>query len=257
MFKSRLETTYTHQSYSRLQQDEGDDDFDAEDWSDLSQHPNSILVTNTAYVAEDGSNNNRLNDIDIESTTVILPQPFKNNNSAPTNSLTPHATTATTTIAAPDNGHQSSPSFLPNDSLAKLPQATRAYFHNKWLPTKATTATLTNLPLTIIVDIQQGNIPSHADPTLSELDLRGWTIAHRRLYRIRKQKKKKKNKNKKAQGYGTGGDTTDDDAGHDSYSTSLHPSNQLSASIFIKTEYDTGSRQLDMDDTKVIEGTFV
>ncbi|KAI8341964.1 phosphatidylinositol 3 and 4-kinase-domain-containing protein [Chlamydoabsidia padenii] len=259
MFSPRQETTYKHQTYSRLQQDDGDDDLDGEDWSDLSQHPNSILVTNPVYVNDNSNNNNsnNLDDIDTDYAIVVLPQPFKRNS---TNSATPGLTppTSTSTTNNNNNHQSSSPSFLPNDSLAKLPQATRAYFNNKWLPTKATTATLTNMPSTIIVDIQQGNIPSHADPTLSELDTRGWTIAHRRLYQIRKQKKnKKKNKKnkKKTLAYGTG-DTTDDDGVIDTHSTSLHLSNQLSASIFIKTEYDTESTTKNhvADDTKMNNG---
>ncbi|CAO3595577.1 unnamed protein product [Absidia cylindrospora] len=260
MFRSRKETTHNHQTYSRLQQqDDGDDDLDYEDWSDLAQHPNSVLVTNTTNNINDGDNY----------ATVVLPQPIDHNgnnnsgsNSSNNNSnhmLPPSAIpTAYAQGAQPstttNNNNNNNSSFLPNDTLAKLPQTTRDYFHNKWLPSKANKATLANMPPAIVSDIQQGNIPSHADPTLRELDVRGWTIAHRRLYRLRKQKKKKK-KSKKAGADGigggkhmipgtSGGDTTDDD-GNDTYlDSSLQPSNQLSASVFIKIDYDdTGSTQ--------------
>ncbi|KAI8081433.1 phosphatidylinositol 3 and 4-kinase-domain-containing protein [Halteromyces radiatus] len=135
-------------------------------------------------------------------------------------------------LSHPSNTNSSS--FLPNDSLAKLPQATRDYFHNKWLPTKASKATLANMPPVILSDIQQGNIPSHTDPTLRELDVRGWTIVHRRRYRLKKPKKKKKSRKNTNIGSAmhvsttsAGGDTTDDDI-HDPFldSSPLQPKDQ-------------------------------
>ncbi|KAI8330431.1 phosphatidylinositol 3 and 4-kinase-domain-containing protein [Chlamydoabsidia padenii] len=237
MFRTRNETKLNYQEYRRLQQqDDGDDDVDIEDWSDLAQHPNSVLVINTLNVNDQGSY-----------TTAVLPHPiFKSTHTNDTsdNSDTlpaiptgnyPHQHSLTTT----DNTTAPSSSFLPNDTLAKLPQATRDFFNNKWLPSKANKATLANMHPTIINDIQQGNIPSHADPTLRELDSRGWTIAHRRLYYIKKEKKKKKKKSRRTSNSDTvGGDTTDDD-GHYTYLDPLQPSNQLYGSIFIKTNYDT------------------
>lgn len=245
MLHPRKEATHRHQKYQRLQQDEADDELDYEEWSDLAQHPNSVLVINN------------INGSDQDSyTTAALPQPiFKSSSvndssdycdglsSSATPNL-PQQSSSSLTISAPHS------SFLPNDSLAKLPQATRDFFHNKWLPSKANRATLANMPPTIIHDIQQGNIPSHADPTLRELNLRGWTIAHRRLYRSWKQKKKAKKKKKSKRissgeagettGGGGSGDTTDDDEQYP-YLDLMQPSNQLCGSIFIKTEYDTSS----------------
>jgi hypothetical protein len=242
MLHPRKAATLRHQKYQPLQQDEADDELDYEEWSDLAQHPNSVLVINSISGSDQDSY-----------TTAVLPQPiFKNSNandsgdncdglSSPAIHNLPQQHSSSLTTSAPNS------SFLQNDSLTKLPQATRDFFHNKWLPSKANRATLANMPPTIVYDIQQGNIPSHADPTLRELDLRGWTIAHRRLYRTRKQKKRTKKKKKSKRipdreigtttGGGGDGDTTEDDEQY-SYLDPLQPSNQLCGSIFIKTEYD-------------------
>ncbi|CAO3640068.1 unnamed protein product [Cunninghamella blakesleeana] len=124
--------------------------------------------------------------------------------------------------------------------------ATRDYINNKWLLKKANKATLANVPPVIVSDIQQGNIPLKSDPTLREIDLRGWTIIHRRLYRVKKQKKKRKQKKKLQQQSTRGGvyheirNGTDDELDYpysDTSLSSLQPSNQLYASVFIKTDY--------------------
>ncbi|CAO3636426.1 unnamed protein product [Cunninghamella echinulata] len=114
------------------------------------------------------------------------------------------------------------------------------------------------MPPVIVSDIQQGNMPLKSDPTLREIDLRGWTIIHRRLYLVKKQKKKFKKSKKKQQQQQlspssssstsrsyyhqipTTAITDDDDLNYspsDTSLSSLQPSNQLYASVFIKTEY--------------------
>ncbi|ORX45879.1 hypothetical protein DM01DRAFT_1339836 [Hesseltinella vesiculosa] len=97
--------------------------------------------------------------------------------------------------------------------LIHLPKVTRDYFHNKWLPSKAPRATLANLPLIIVADIQQGNLPIKTDPALLDLSSRGWTIVHHRLF--------KRN------------------AKDSSNNHPFQPSNQLSTSVFVKCDYSS------------------
>ncbi|KAI8063929.1 phosphatidylinositol 3 and 4-kinase-domain-containing protein [Gongronella butleri] len=97
------------------------------------------------------------------------------------------------------------------DSLKHLPWVTKDYFQNKWLPTKAPRATLANVPPLIVSDLQHGHLPPKTDPALRDLASRGWTIVHRRVY---KQNKRRRSSDRQFQ-----------------------PSNQLSASVFVKTDY--------------------
>ncbi|KAI8137082.1 phosphatidylinositol 3 and 4-kinase-domain-containing protein [Fennellomyces sp. T-0311] len=194
------------QGYTRLQQQ---DDFDDE-YDDLiahtsiERHPNSLIVASNYHSA-------------------VVPQLPKAN--AMPNDLAEEAAASTASIPEDEEVMQSfsARASMSAKRAAEIPIATQRFIRSK-LPFRKTTATeasFASLPKVIMADIQQGDMPSQADPTLKELSKRGWTIVRRR--RLRGRRRMLGNK-KHVRGELT----------PLSFDNTLAPTDQLSTSVFVK-----------------------
>ncbi|KAI8381001.1 phosphatidylinositol 3 and 4-kinase-domain-containing protein [Radiomyces spectabilis] len=182
-------------AYSRLQQD----DIDDEDYDQLveaiSHHPNSILVAGHHVLP-------------------TLPQPFPNLPSSESTSEPP-----------PIVPRSSFSSKRPN-----IPDATKRFLKSK-LPnvvfrkSLGPTASFDSLPSVILADIQNGHMPTQADPLLKEIDSRGWTIVHRRRYRGRRKADKHTTRQKNVYSPIPSLLVADDE---------FHPSDKVTCSVFVK-----------------------
>ncbi|KAI9490636.1 phosphatidylinositol 3 and 4-kinase-domain-containing protein [Zychaea mexicana] len=212
-------------TYTRLQQhDDFDDDFDdLTAQTSIARHPNSLLVSSSLHSA------------------IVPPLP----QATPLPEGDPIATiTATTTTTTPGGGEINSDTILEDDNeeaglfhfsarasmsakrAAEIPIATQRYIRNK-LPFRkktATEASFASLPQVIMADIQQGDMPSQADPMLKELPKRGWTIVRRRRFRGGRRRMLGKNK-KHVRGMSLT---------PLSFDNTLAQTDQLSTSVFVK-----------------------
>lgn len=165
-------------AYTKLQQQEDfDDDYD-ETQSALARHPNAIIVANDEHA-------------------VIVPPIPKGSPQLP--SVEAAAGESSLIDSHAQDISEGPMSFTARASFsakraAELPETTRRYIKSK-LPfreKKAMEASFASLPYVIMADIQQGDIPEHADPLLKELPRRGWTIVRRRQFRGRRKLQGKK-----------------------------------------------------------------
>ena len=206
-------------TYTRLQQQ---DDFDDDLYDDLiaqtsiERHPNSLLVSSSLHCA-------------------IVP-PLPQAKSLPES--TDIDTTEEQDIIAEDDNEQlpgfhsfSARASMSAKRAAEIPIATQRFIKNK-LPFRkktATEASFASLPKVIMADIQQGDMPSQADPMLKELSKRGWTIVRRRRFRGRRRMLG--NKKKRHVDYSSLTPL--------SFDNTLAQTDQLSTSVFVKWDPST------------------
>ncbi|KAG2220515.1 hypothetical protein INT45_000926 [Circinella minor] len=206
-------------TYTRLQQQE---DFDDDLYDDLiaqtsiERHPNSLLVSSSLHCA------------------IVPPLP----QATPLPDSPDIDTSEEQDNIAEDDNEQlpgfhsfSARASISAKRAAEIPIATQRFIKSK-LPFRkktATEASFASLPKVIMADIQQGDMPSQADPMLKELSKRGWTIVRRRRFRGRRRMLG--NKKKKHVDYLSLTPL--------SFDNTLTQTDQLSTSVFVKWDPTT------------------
>ncbi|KAI9261590.1 phosphatidylinositol 3 and 4-kinase-domain-containing protein [Phascolomyces articulosus] len=223
-------------TYTRLQQqDEFDDDYDdLIAHTSIARHPNSLLVSSSLHCAV----------VPRLPKAIALPESNDDHtaitidpNDTTTNDLNQSSLPPSTELEDDDH-FPGFHSFSARASMsakraAEIPIATQRFIKNK-LPFRkktASEASFASLPKVIMSDIQQGDMPSQADPMLKELPKRGWTIVRRRRLRGRRRMLgNKKHVHHHGQQQPPASPTTRSLL----LDTPLAPTDQLSTSVFVK-----------------------